>query len=199
MSEPATIREALVNVSKAVGAVRKDGYNKGQGFNFRGIDHVVNAVHPHLVANGIVTIPVLRSVDYAPVTIGKNATPATSVRVVAGYEFHGPAGDSFTAVVAAEGNDAADKGTAKAMSVALRTALLQTLMLPTDEVDPDSSYDEQVPEYVVLRQTFMQRAQAASMSREDALAVFTGAGGSGKISECTDAAVLRAAIEGLNS
>jgi hypothetical protein len=38
--------------------------------------------------------------------------------------------------------DAGDKATAKAMSVAFRTALLQSLSLPTDDVDPDAhSYE----------------------------------------------------------
>ena len=54
------------------------------------------------------------------------------------YDFYGPAGDSISATVAAESFDSGDKATAKAMSVAFRTALLQTLALPTDEVDdPD--------------------------------------------------------------
>jgi len=35
--------------------------------------------------------------------------------------------------------DSGDKATAKAMSVAFRTALLQSLSLPTDEVDPDAT------------------------------------------------------------
>jgi len=38
----------------------------------------------------------------------------------------------------AESMDSGDKATAKAMSVAFRTALLQTLCLPTDESDPDA-------------------------------------------------------------
>jgi len=40
--------------------------------------------------------------------------------------------------VCAESMDSGDKATAKAMSVAYRTALLQTLCLPTDDVDPDA-------------------------------------------------------------
>jgi hypothetical protein len=39
--------------------------------------------------------------------------------------------------VCAEAIDSGDKSTAKAMSVAYRTALLQALTLPTDEKDPD--------------------------------------------------------------
>ena len=44
----------------------------------------------------------------------------------------------MSGLVAAEAFDSGDKATAKAMSVALRTFLLQLLALPTDEPDPDS-------------------------------------------------------------
>ena len=45
-------------------------------------------------------------------------------------------------MVPGESMDAGDKGTPKAMSVALRIALLQALCIPTDEPDPDThSYE----------------------------------------------------------
>ncbi|KAA0021826.1 ERF family protein [Antrihabitans cavernicola] len=189
------VYEALNRVSKAVGAVRKDDFNQGQKFNFRGIDAVVNAVHAALNEHGVVVIPRVLTVDYLPVTIGRNATPATSVRLLVEYQFIGPAGDSVTAVVAAEGNDSADKGTAKAMSVALRTALLQALMLPTDEPDPDASYDEQVPEFVGLRNQLVELCQVKGLTPAEGTEQFKAVGGVGKISECTDVAVLRGAID----
>jgi hypothetical protein len=47
-------------------------------------------------------------------------------------------GGTITATVASEAFDSGDKATAKAMSVALRTFLLQAFMLPTDDKDPDA-------------------------------------------------------------
>ena len=62
------------------------------------------------------------------------------------YTFYGPRGDSISATVASESFDSGDKATAKAMSVAFRTALLQTLALPTDEIDdPDHVTYERAP------------------------------------------------------
>jgi hypothetical protein len=48
MSETKTlpIAQALNEVMKEVGAVAKKDRNNAQGFNFRGIDAVVNAVSP---------------------------------------------------------------------------------------------------------------------------------------------------------
>jgi hypothetical protein len=61
------------------------------------------------------------------------------VKVKVTYTFIGQAGDAISATVVGEAMDAGDKATAKAMSVAFRTALLQALCLPTDEPDPDSN------------------------------------------------------------
>jgi hypothetical protein len=44
-----------------------------------------------------------------------------------------------------EAFDMGDKATAKAMSVAYRTCLLQALTIPTDDPDPDESSYEQAP------------------------------------------------------
>jgi hypothetical protein len=62
-----------------------------------------------------------------------------SVRVNVTYTFHAPDGSNVGATVSAESMDSGDKATAKAMSVAFRTALLQTLCLPTDDIDPDAT------------------------------------------------------------
>lgn len=190
-----TIHELLPKVSRAVGTVRKDGFNAGQKFNFRGIDAVVNACHVALAEHGVTVVPKLISVDYESVKIGRQGNTGTSVRVVVSYTFTAGDGTSVETVVAAEGNDMADKGTAKAMSVALRTALLQTLMLPTDDVDPDESYDEQVPEYVGLRARAVELLKAKEIGPADAAREFESIGGVGKISECVDTVVLSDLIE----
>lgn len=131
-----TVRELLPVISAEVGAVRKGETNRGQGFKFRGIDAVVNAVHPIMARHGVGIVPEVRSVEYENVEVGAKRTVMVSCRIVLAVTFY--AGDSeVTTVVAAESMDAGDKATAKAHSVALRTALLQTLLLPTDEADPD--------------------------------------------------------------
>lgn len=187
------IHVLLGKVSAAVGAVRKDGFNSGQKFNFRGIDHVVNACHPALVANGVTVIPSLLSADYQSVAIGSQGKQGTSVRLVVEYVFTGPAGDSLTTRVASEANDSADKATAKAMSVALRTALLQTLMLPTDDADPDESYEQQqpvAPPHIDLLRRVVELAKAKEISGEAGQQHFEAVGGVGKVKDCTDVGVL---------
>ena len=118
--------------------VLKKDRNEHQRFLFRGIDAVVNAVGPVLRKHAVIVLPQVRECTYETVatTTGK---PSTACRVLVDYSFvSGMDGSSVTATVAAEAWDAGDKATPKAMSVAMRTALLQALALPTDEPDPDS-------------------------------------------------------------
>lgn len=137
-SPPPSIVEALAQVMEQVRAVGKGSRapeNIG-GFQFRGVDAVVNAVAPALRAAGVVVMPEVLNVERAT-TVTKAGRPMLNVYVTTRYTFHGPAGDSLTAVVMGEGSDSGDKATSKAQSVALRVALLQALMLPTDDPDPD--------------------------------------------------------------
>ena len=131
------IHEALAAVMADCTHVAKRDRNDHQRFMFRGIDAVVNAVGPILREHHVTVRPVVQHVSYDVVqtTTGK---PATACRVIVDYVFGAPDGSEITATVAAEAWDSGDKAAPKAMSVAFRTALLQTLALPTDEPDPDS-------------------------------------------------------------
>jgi hypothetical protein len=156
------IIQALVATAQAVGAVRKGEKNTHQGFNFRGIDTVVNAVSPALLANGVVVLPRLLSSEYETVRVGSKETLMGHARVTVEYAFYACDGSNISATVAAEAMDSGDKATAKAMSVAFRTALLQALCLPTDDTDPDSDTFERSPSKVQNTAPKMRITQASS-------------------------------------
>ena len=139
------IYQALSAVMTDVGAVRKDSKNQSQGFNFRGIDSVVNAVSPALRKHGVIVFPQVHQVEYDTVSIGSKGTQMGHCRVKVTYTFVAHDGSNIEATVVAESMDSGDKATAKAMSVAFRTCLLQTLCLPTDETDPDAESYERAP------------------------------------------------------
>ena len=147
--EPKTIVQSLNEIMKAVGAISKSDRNAAQGFNFRGIDSVVNAVSPQLQKYGVVVVPSVEDYEYQSIEIGKNRTVMGHVKVKVTYTFVGSQGDAIKATVVAEAMDAGDKATTKAMSVAFRTALLQSLCLPTDDADPDSHSYERSEKVVV--------------------------------------------------
>lgn len=138
------VQEAITAVMNEVGAVGKGEVNSFHKFNFRGIDTTVNALSPALRKHGLTVRPsAILARDYETFTTSGNKQ-SVACRVVVEYTFTGPEGDEIKSVVAAESADTGDKATPKAMSVAFRTALLQTFALPTQDTDPDAvSFDRQ--------------------------------------------------------
>jgi hypothetical protein len=133
-----TIHQALNKVMADVGAVKKGDRNTAQNFSFRGVDAVTSAVYPALVKHGVIVVPEVLEYGYGTVIVGQKRTEMGHCRLKVQFTWYGPEGDHIVSSAAAESMDAGDKATAKAHSVAFRTALLQTLCLPTDEPDPDT-------------------------------------------------------------
>lgn len=134
-----TIYQALTAVMRDVEGVGKHERNSQAGFNFRGIDAVTNAVGPALRTHGVIVAPEVLDYQYGTVVVGKNRTEMSHARLTIAFTWYGPEGDSIRSVSVGEAMDSGDKATAKAHSVAFRTAMLQTLCLPTDEPDPDET------------------------------------------------------------
>lgn len=131
------VHQSIVAVMRAVDHVAKREGGSGLGYKFRGIDAVINAVGPKLRDAGVFILPTVEHYGYETVKSSAGKDMA-SVRLTVRFRFIGPMGDEMSAVVVGEAFDSGDKATAKAMSVALRTCLLQVLALPTDEPDPDA-------------------------------------------------------------
>jgi hypothetical protein len=129
-------QDLVLAVMAEVQGIAKKEKNAAQNFNFRGIDAVMNAVGPALRKHGGYLTQSIISVDYSTMA-SKNGGSLNIVRGVIRFNIFGSEGEPVTGDVAAESFDSGDKATAKMMSVALRTFLLQALALPTDEPDPD--------------------------------------------------------------
>jgi len=160
---------ALSAVMADVSSVSKDERNTGQGFNFRGIDAVVNAVGPALRKHGVIVVPRVQSCDYSTIEIGEKRKATAHVRVIVEYIFIAQDGSTISCTTAGEAMDAGDKATAKAMSVAFRIALLQALALPTSEPDPDaSSYERSSAKSPVMQdRTLAAKIHADIMAAVD--------------------------------
>lgn len=144
MTDVPNIYAAFSAAMEEVQAVRKEGFNDDQRYNFRGVDQVVNAVGPIFRKHKIIPVPHHTVASYRDVQTSRGK-PSREVTLTATYRFYGPAGDFIEAVVPGESMDSGDKGTAKAMSVAYRIVLLQSLCIPTDEKDPDQDTYERAP------------------------------------------------------
>lgn len=140
-----TVQEAWASVMADVRELAKGDRNAQQGFNFRGVDAVMNAVGPALRTHGVSVIPSGITDLHASSYTTKSGTVMRDVLLVAHYTIHGPSGDTMSGAAAGEASDAGDKATPKAMSVAYRTFLLEALTLPTSDPDPDASSYERGP------------------------------------------------------
>ena len=135
------IFQALSDVMADVTAVGKDSQNKAQGFNFRGIDAILNMVAPALRNHGVTVVPIVEDKQYDLVPTKSGGTMGHAVLTVR-YRFTAVDGSYIETVVYGEAMDSGDKTYAKAMSVAFRTALIQCLAIPTNDRDPDEdSYE----------------------------------------------------------
>lgn len=132
------IYQAISKCMEEIGAVGKNDLNKSQGFKYRGIDAVMNAINPALVNNHIFIVPeVLEQTREERKSI-KGGTLIYSICKVK-YTFYAEDGSNITAVTIGEGMDSGDKATNKAMAIAFKYACFQVFCIPTEEMrDPDS-------------------------------------------------------------
>jgi hypothetical protein len=136
-----TIYQALGQVMRNVSAIAKLGRNSAQGFAFRGIDQVYDALHGPLADAGVVIVPEVLSIERSEVAT-RNGGTMSHVVVTVKYHFTGPAGDEVVAVVAGEAADSGDKAISKAMSMAFKYAAFQVLCIPLGEKDADAETHE---------------------------------------------------------
>lgn len=143
-----------MNVYQAIGAVSKamshDGISKArkntqQGYNFRGIDDVLNALSAALVSAGLVILP--RCTERV-VTERATKTGGALFNVTCRVEFDLVStedGSAHTVCTYGEAMDSADKATNKAMSAAYKYLALLVFCIPT-EASPETDADYTTPE-----------------------------------------------------
>lgn len=135
---------AMVKVMQEVDAIGKDMKNASQGFNFRGVDQVYNALHPILARNGIfiTTRAISRHKDERQNTKG---TTLFYHFVEVEFSFNADDGSKVSSTLIGEAMDSGDKGLSKAFSVALKYCLFQAFLIPTEDAEADTVSHEVAP------------------------------------------------------
>lgn len=139
------IFKAINKVMSEVGFIGKDSKNQSQGFKYRGIDAVMNALNPALIRNGVFAVPTVLEQTREERTNNKGTTLIYSMLKVR-YRFYAEDGSYIESTVIGEGMDSGDKASNKAMSVAFKYACFQVFCIPTEELmdDPDKECHEVV-------------------------------------------------------
>lgn len=144
----AQIYELIPKVMAEVGAIEKARRNEQQKYYFRGIDDVFAAFQPVLAKHRIFYVPEVLDKDVTERETKSGSTLIYTTLAVA-YTFYAPDGSNVRAVVIGEAMDSGDKSSNKAMSAALKYALLQIFCVPTEaNEDADAQSHEIKPKAV---------------------------------------------------
>lgn len=133
----------MPRVMADIGAVEKTRKNPQQGYMFRGIDDFYGAVHSALSRHGVFPIPIVQSSERQERTTQKGGLMFHVVLRVA-TRFYAPDGSYVEAITIGEAMDTSDKASNKAMSAAMKYALIETFCIPTDD-NSDTENDTYTP------------------------------------------------------
>ena len=155
--EQGAIYQLIPKVMADIGSVGKDSRNEQQKYAFRGIEAMYQAAHPAMIKHGIFCAPKVLTRDvYRFEKTNDMGRVTTWVHVALEVEHRFYAGDgSFVPVTTwGEGLDNSDKATNKAMSGAMKYALIELFCVPTKDIE-DS--DRDTPEMGTRRTTEVER------------------------------------------
>ena len=134
-----------VQAALAVEGIGKTRKNDAQGYKFRGIDEVYNALAPLLAKHGLCILPRCTERICVERTNAKG-TALFYVTVRAEFDFVASEdGSKHTVTTYGEAMDSGDKATNKAMSAAYKYAAMQAFSIPTEG---DNDADAQTHEVI---------------------------------------------------
>ena len=129
---------AIAGVMKEITPIAKGSRNKEQGYQYRGIEDVMNALGPILASHRIFVRPEVVKMERSERTTSRGGTLLYSILTV-NYHFVADDRSEVFATVIGEGMDSGDKASNKAMAAAYKYACTQMFCIPTrDMSDPDS-------------------------------------------------------------
>ena len=141
------IYKAMAAILSDVEAIPKAGRGPASagGYAFRGIDDVMEALHPLFAKHGIFLCPeVLEAATDTYETKNGATMQMCSLRVA--WHFYAADGSRVSAVTYGQGSDSSDKAAYKAMAGAMKYAMTQAFVIPTDEVKDPERDDHEAPQ-----------------------------------------------------
>jgi hypothetical protein len=133
--ETLNIRQKFAEVRRRIGYIQKRGRNDRFNYSYVTAADIAGAIGDLLAELGVVVIPRLEDISYESASGRDEAN--RMARVVMAYTFADvDSGEQIVAKVAGQGLDPGDKAPYKAMTGALKYALLQSFLLASGD-DPE--------------------------------------------------------------
>lgn len=130
------IYQTINAIMDEIEPIGKDSVNRQQGFKYRGVDAVMNALQPLFAKHKLFCVPeVISSIREDRTSSKGNLLIYSIIRVK--YKFYAEDGSFIETTVEGEGMDSGDKATNKALAIAFKYACFQLFCIPTEEVSPD--------------------------------------------------------------
>lgn len=149
--------------------ISKDRKNQQQGYKFRGIDDVYNALSELLSKHKLCILPFCLNRESVE-RHTKNGSALFYTTVSMKYTIVSAIdGSSVECCTVGEAMDSADKSTNKAMSAAYKYLCLQMFCIPTEG---DNDADGTTPETIVPRQTTQPPATKSQPTLQERIAKF---------------------------
>jgi ERF superfamily len=134
------LRQKLAEVRRRIGYVQKRGHNERFNYSYVTAADIAGSVGDILAELGVIVIPTLEGISYE--SAASRGEAARMARVVMAYTFADvDSGEEVIAKVAGQGLDPGDKAPYKAMTGALKYALLQSFLLATGDDPEDERVD----------------------------------------------------------
>ena len=133
------IYKRMISILKDVEYIKKDKVNTGQNYKFRGIDDMYNALHELFAKHEVfICSDVLELTREERQTQKGGNLIYTLLKIK--FTFQTMDGSSVESIMIGEAMDSGDKSANKAMSTALKYALMQAFLIPTEELkDSDNN------------------------------------------------------------
>jgi hypothetical protein len=135
-----SIYELIPRVMADIGAVAKSGAS-GVPYQFRGIEQVMNALHPAMVKHGVFILPA-KVITVRDDRLGPKQ--AHMVMLTMGYRIYGPRGDYVEVEGVGESVDYSDKASNQAMSMAYKYAILEAFCITTEDQQDGDRHSPQI-------------------------------------------------------
>jgi len=119
-------------IMSEIGAIGKDRKNPQQGYSFRGIDDIYNAVNAALSRHGVFCAPQVEDMKREERASKQGGVLFYTILTIK-YTFFAADGSSVEVRTIGEAMDSGDKSANKAMSAAQKYAFLQLFCIPTEE------------------------------------------------------------------
>jgi len=143
MSQVGKIYSLIPKIMSEVGAIEKGRKNTQQNYSFRGIDDVYAAMQAPLSRHGVFYTPTVLE-QMREEREGRSGGNLIYTVLKVQFRFFADDGSFVDAVTVGEAMDSGDKSANKAMSAALKYAILQIFCIPTEDDNDTENHSPEV-------------------------------------------------------